>query len=397
MILRRYIISQVLITTCLLLGFLVLILLGGRLIRYFGMAAEGGLQLKLLFGLIGYNLPYFLELILPLAFFIALMLVFGRLYADSEMAVLMAGGVSRSYLGWLLLPLLVVLFVFEAYLSLIAKPWGVRASDRLWQEQSLSQVFDLIRPEQFVGSGEYSVYVGEIGAKRAYLSDVIIIKSAPNLAIDTPSHRFATGDDTDHANATNSPPSFNNADMLIFAQRATQATDDDGVLYLDLYNGKRYELNSMSLAYNDIGFAHYRVRFDGGRVRELSDKIQGRPLGKLFADNDMASRAELSYRFSLPFLMVLALFVALPLAKTDPRQGRWGRLMVAIFVFLLITLGLVFLKQIMTKYHLGIWAYPSYLLVVFLGAVIANRDDFLPITSKTTTAYQDSTGGDSEA
>lgn len=393
-------ISQVLITTCLLLGFLVLILLGGRLIRYFGMAAEGGLQLKLLFGLIGYNLPYFLELILPLAFFIALMLVFGRLYADSEMAVLMAGGVSRSYLGWLLLPLLVVLFIFEAYLSLIAKPWGVRASDRLWQEQSLSQVFDLIRPEQFVGSGEYSVYVGEIGAKRAYLSDVIIIKSAPSLPIDMPSHLSAT----DTANATHSPTpnvntdvnkNVNHSDMLIFAQRATQATDDDGVLYLDLYDGKRYELNSMSLAYNDIGFAHYRVRFDGGRVRELSDKIQGRPLDKLFADNDMASRAELSYRFSLPFLMVLALFVALPLAKTDPRQGRWGRLMVAIFVFLLITLGLVFLKQIMTKYHLGIWAYPSYLLVMFLGAVIANRDDFLPSTRKTT-SNQDGIGGDNE-
>ena len=286
------------------------------------------------------------------------------------------------------------------------RPWGVRASDRLWQEQSLSQVFDLIRPEQFVGSGEYSVYVGEIGAKRAYLSDVIIIKSAPSLPIDTPSHRFATGDDTDHAtHSTHSPTpnvntdvnkNVNNSDMLIFAQRATQTTDDDGVLYLDLYDGKRYELNSMSLAYNDIGFAHYRVRFDGGRMRELSDKIQGRPLDKLFADNDVASRAELSYRFALPFLMVLALFVALPLAKTDPRQGRWGRLMVAIFVFLLITLGLVFLKQIMTKHHLGIWAYPSYLLVMFLGAAIANRDDFLPITRKTIISVQDSTGGDNE-
>lgn len=55
-------------TTALVLGFLVVMLLGGRLIRYFGMAAEGGLDVGVLFTLIGYNLPYFLELIFPLSF-----------------------------------------------------------------------------------------------------------------------------------------------------------------------------------------------------------------------------------------------------------------------------------------------------------------------------------------
>ena len=74
MILRRYMTQQVASTTALVLGFLVVMMLGGRLIRYFGIAAEGNLDISLLFTIIGYNLPYFLELILPLAFFIALML-----------------------------------------------------------------------------------------------------------------------------------------------------------------------------------------------------------------------------------------------------------------------------------------------------------------------------------
>ena len=74
MILRRYMTQQVASTTALVLGFLVVMMLGGRLIRYFGIAAEGNLDVSLLFTIIGYNLPYFLELILPLAFFIALML-----------------------------------------------------------------------------------------------------------------------------------------------------------------------------------------------------------------------------------------------------------------------------------------------------------------------------------
>ena len=69
---------------------------GGRLIRYFGIAAEGRLDVGLLFAIIGYNLPTFLELILPLSFFVALMLVLGRMYVDHEMSVLFSSGNSLS-------------------------------------------------------------------------------------------------------------------------------------------------------------------------------------------------------------------------------------------------------------------------------------------------------------
>lgn len=110
MILRRYMIRQVATTTTLVLGFLVVMLLGGRLIRYFGIAAEGGLDVGVLWTLIGYNLPYFLELIFPLSFFIGLMLVFGRMYADHEMSILTAAGVSRGAVSRRILPLIVVFF-----------------------------------------------------------------------------------------------------------------------------------------------------------------------------------------------------------------------------------------------------------------------------------------------
>jgi lipopolysaccharide export system permease protein len=147
--------QQVASTTALVLGFLVVMMLGGRLIRYFGIAAEGNLDISLLFTIIGYNLPYFLELILPLAFFIALMLVFGRLYVDQEMAVINASGVSRGRLARLMTPLILALFVGEAALSIVGKPWGVRSSESVWQQQALTSAFDLIRPNQFISSGNY--------------------------------------------------------------------------------------------------------------------------------------------------------------------------------------------------------------------------------------------------
>lgn len=147
MILRRYMIREVATTTALVLGFLVVMLLGGRLIRYFGMAAEGGLDVGVLFTLIGYNLPYFLELIFPLSFFIGLMLVFGRLYADHEMAVLNASGISRGRVSRLLIPLVLVAFLAQGFITLVAKPWGVAKAANIWQEQSVLEIFDIITQE----------------------------------------------------------------------------------------------------------------------------------------------------------------------------------------------------------------------------------------------------------
>jgi len=43
--------------------------MGGRLIKYFGVAAQGRLDASILFSIIGYRLPEFLTLILPLGFF----------------------------------------------------------------------------------------------------------------------------------------------------------------------------------------------------------------------------------------------------------------------------------------------------------------------------------------
>ena len=185
MILRRYMTRQVASTTALVLGFLVVLLLGGRMIRYFGIAAEGRLDVGLLFAIIGYNLPYFLELVLPLSFFIGLMLVFGRLYVDHEMAVINSSGISRGRLARLMIPFILLLFLLEAGLSLYGKPWGVRNSDNIWQQQSLSSAFDLIRPQSFISSNNYHLYVGSMNEDRTELQDVILVQTGEQKAADS--------------------------------------------------------------------------------------------------------------------------------------------------------------------------------------------------------------------
>lgn len=343
MILARYVIKQTALTTLLVLGFLVVVLLGGRLIRYFGMAAQGGLQLPFLFRLIGYNLPYFLELILPVAFFIALMLTFGRLYADSEMAAINAAGISKERVAWLLLPLLLPLIAIQGYLSLIAKPWGVRQAQTIWQQQSLAQAFDLVRPNEFISSGNYHLYVGELGAERQFVADVVVIEKKPNA-------------DT----------------TLILASRASQAEAGTGAILLDLFDGKRYQFNHASLAYHVIGFESYRLSLDTKDMTMPQMKIAGKTTAELLSDKDRQHLAELGYRLSLPFLMVFALLLALPLSKVSPRQGRWLKLVPAILSFVLLALGVIALKEPIGKGKISIWAYPLFVGLCFVLLVFIN-------------------------
>ncbi|WFF38720.1 LPS export ABC transporter permease LptF [Moraxella nasibovis] len=388
MILRRYLIKEVATTTALVLGFLVVMLLGGRLIRYFGMAAEGGLDVGVLFTLIGYNLPYFLELIFPLSFFIGLMLVFGRLYADHEMAVMNASGISRGKVARLILPLVIVAFVVQCFITMAGKPWGVAKATNIWQEQSVLEVFDFITPKKFVSSGDYHLYVGEIGENREYLKDVIVIQMPKGQTPESMNDIANQNEDAAkkaEALAQSLPSEFVRVkDTLIYAKSATQVESDDGVVRLDLHQGRRYEVDAASKQYSQIGFERYRISLAAGKTNDLKPmKIEGWTSSELLANlnkttpNPSSSEihAELGYRFSLPWLIVIAAMLAPPLAQVRPRQGRWLKLIPAIFIFVANVLILISLKESIAKGKVGDWAYPVAVLLLVLFAFYMNHHD----------------------
>nr|WP_227428967.1 LPS export ABC transporter permease LptF [Psychrobacter sp. I-STPA6b] len=418
MILRQYITRQVASTTAIVLGFLVVLLLGGRLIRYFGIAAEGRLDVGLLFSIIGYNLPYFLELILPLSFFIALMLVFGRLYVDHEMAVINSSGISRGQLARLMIPLILVLFVIEAGTSLFAKPWGVRHSENIWQQQALSSAFDLIRPQQFISSGNYHLYVGSLSDDNKQLQDVILVQNGKKSeavadaeadSVETTENSDTTVNISEEDNNKHSavdtsassdvlaslpslPNQLEQNDTLILAKRAVQvsAEDDSPTAQLDLYQGRRYEIGADSLVYNQVSFERYRISIDKPSSEVVtSDNVSAQPLSLVWhhatqpnssspsvsssiSEARLPAQAELGYRLSLPWLMIIAPMLAVPLAQVRPRQGRWLRLLPALLIFVSCALVLISLKNMVIKGSVSVWMYAGVVLAFMLLALYLN-------------------------
>ena len=109
MIVFRYLSREVLTTLAAVSGVLLLIIMSGRFIKYLAQAAAGQLDPGVLFTIMAYRLPGFVVLILPLGMFLGILLAYGRMYLDSEMAVLSATGISdRRILGYTQGPALLV-------------------------------------------------------------------------------------------------------------------------------------------------------------------------------------------------------------------------------------------------------------------------------------------------
>ena len=347
MILRRYMTQQVAANTAIVLLFLMALMLGGRLIRYFGIAAEGRLDVGLLFAIIGYNIPTFLELILPLSFFIALMLVLGRMYVDQEMSVLFASGISRGRLTRLMIPLITGLFVFQMGISLLAKPWGLSNSKQIWQTQSLGSLLDLVRPKTFISSGNYHLYVDEFNKEKRELKNLYVVQQQTDK-----SGKIAKND------------------VIITATRAYQvpSKDTDSSMQLDLFQGRRYELGTNQANYNQASFEKYRITLEKPASEKITEtNVETQTTAKLLANTQKPEvKAELGYRFTMPWLIIIAAMLATPLAQVRPRQGRWLRLLPSVLIFASCAISIISLRTAIGKERISEYAY-IWLIVGFIA------------------------------
>lgn len=324
-------------------------MMGGRLIKYFGVAAQGRLDVGVLLSIIGYRMPEFLTLIFPLGFFIGLMLVFGRLYVDHEMAVLNGSGVSRNQLVRLLLPLTILFLCIQSVLMIWVSPWGNREFAALTTSQAVRSGFDLVRPKEFISSGPYTIYAGSLSEDRKNLKEVFFYQRAEQAG---------------------------RPDVMILAKEATRVEmADQTSSVVDLTQGRRYEIFSNSPKYSQTEFETYRLRLESDKEAKFeSSEVEAISMSTLLkSSDDPVVRSELGWRIFVPFTMVIALLLASALSEVTPRQGRYLKLFPALLIFASLIVALMAIKTRISKEELGIWAYLAILIVYGIGAVLFSR------------------------
>jgi lipopolysaccharide export system permease protein len=99
LLIERHLLRQFAETVVAVAIVLLLVTLGALFMDLIGEIAKGKVPAGLLLSQLGLRSIRFLTLVMPLALFLGLLLAIGRLYTESEMAVLPASASARSGCG----------------------------------------------------------------------------------------------------------------------------------------------------------------------------------------------------------------------------------------------------------------------------------------------------------
>lgn len=354
MIIFRYLTREILLTMAAVAGVLLLVIMGSRFIRYFTDAAEGDIPATILGNLMLFHLPGFLELILPLAFFLGILLAYGQLYLNSEITVLVACGISPARLFQVSLVPATLVAVLVGLCSLWLTPAGALHNAVMLEDQRSRLDFTALAPGRFQDfGGGRTAYTESFSDDGSRMQEVFI------------SERQRRRDGSPETAVTRAGSGYQTVDP------------ETGSRFLVLADGERYSVDPGRFEAERLEFDTYAVRLSlGGERRELASAEYATTAELLRDDSDRA-RAQLQWRISLPLMVFILTLMAMPLSRVNPRQGRFAKLLPAIFLHIcylsLLLAALDAIGRGTLPAMIGMWPIHLVFLALGLGLLMHNQ------------------------
>ncbi|MBM6552220.1 LPS export ABC transporter permease LptF [Marinomonas ostreistagni] len=330
----RYLAKEVLVSTAAVTLVLLLVILSGRIVNYLGRVAEGKMSFDFLFVILGLHIPSFIQVILPLAFFLSLLLAYGRLYIENEMSILFASGVSKVKLGVYTLGIALFITLLSALINFWVAPSFEYQAKEMSQEQSRLTVFDLLQPGTFEGSGQMSMYVERLTEEEGWMENLFVSDVVVKNGLSTPTQTLAQY-----------------GELVRFEEH-------EGLQYLVLKDGIRYEGTPGSADYRVTTFDTYALRMEETPAQTITAQ-EAQPTTTLLRSNNPTYIAELHWRISLVVMVPILAIIGLSLSQVNPRQGRFFKMLPAIALLIgylgLLIWGKTALEKQQIPINLGLW------------------------------------------
>ncbi len=315
MIIFRYLSREVLHTLIAISAILLLIFLSNLFVRYLGYAADGSIPMGLVLKIVAIQIPYLLSLLLPLGFFIAILLAYGRLYADSEMTVLFACGMSRGRLIQITMVMALILALIVAVMMFWMVPRLLTYRNHLIAQAHEDVETQLLFPGSFqqMNRGAQVVYVESLNGKRNRARNVFVAMRSQEVP----------------ASDMNVLTQKQSEWEVISAQSARRQIDPkQHAQYIVLNDGYRYVGTPGDMDYSITQFATFGLRVNR-KVATPSQHEKSLPTGKLLADYQHNDRyaAEIQWRIAMPVATFVLALLGVALSRIDPRKGKYAQLL----------------------------------------------------------------------
>lgn len=309
-----------------------LVSMGGLFADLLSEIARGKVPVALLLSQLGLRLVNFLPILLPLALMLGLLLSIGRMYRDSEMPVLASVGVGpRRLLRPLLLVSLPMLAVV-ALCSLWLGPWANRLSQQMIVEANRNLLISGLEAGRFteLPGGGGVVYAGTMSTDGTRFARMFVYRQQ--------------GDRVD----------------ITTAEGASMFFEGERTRYLRLEDGFRVEGPAAGgRDFRLVRYARNDLRLPDREEARLKDDPELQPTLALLGDRRREAQAQLHWRIAPTLLGLAFVLLAVPMARSSPRQARYGRILMAFFAYLfgmnLMILGTQWLVEGKLPAAAGLW------------------------------------------
>ena len=343
MILLRYLMLETFKSQIGILFVLLLIFVSQKFIRILAEAINGVIPADLVVTLLYLSLPTLATLMLPISFFLAVLFAHGRLHSESEMVAMTSCGYSPNSVLKATLFLSFLTFAFASFNSLYLAP---------------------VAEDEIIAVIENA----EADAGAATLIEGRFHKTSDNGGV-VYVEEYKEGKRLEKVFAAHWPKEQDRAPSVLTALTG-KVENRKNATWLTLLNGQRYAGKVGENEFDKSEFSRYEIHIANREVQNKKRGVEALPSEQLLGVNNPKHQAELQWRIAIPLSILLLTFMAVPLAKVNPRQGRYSKLLPALALYLTYFLLLSTAKSLIEEGTLPVFSIWLVQIVFFTTGII---------------------------
>ena len=122
-------------------------------------------------------------------------------------------------------------------------------------------------------------------------------------------------------------------------------------------------------------FAEHGIPYELPGTDSPIPESRAKPTAQLMISSDLEDVAELHFRLAVPIATLILAILAVPLSRTQPRAGRYGKLAIGLLVFIiyfnLMSAGKAWIETATVSPAIGLWWVHGLMLsfaLILIGA-----------------------------
>jgi lipopolysaccharide export system permease protein len=173
--LRRYLARELAVAFLAGLALSTFVLAIMRIMELVDLAFARGVPPSRVGALFGYMLPSYLEVTLPMAFLLSIVVAFGRLTRDGEVIAMYGSGLNLRQIVRPIFGFAVLVAAFALVLAVFTRPWASRRIDETISEMARTRFTSALRPGVFSSWLDgVVIYVGSVEPDTGQLTWVML-------------------------------------------------------------------------------------------------------------------------------------------------------------------------------------------------------------------------------